>query len=102
MSTTIDDRPVEVETFVWMKVVKDLHTGKKYYSIGQVKDVPNTLLVTLCSGNGGAVFYCQTHQEAFPFRGSCASCRNEVVDVAIDASATTCSTPEIEQVSAGR
>ncbi len=101
MIATID-RPVEVETFVWMRVVKDTHTNKKYYSVGQVKDVEHTLLVTEVGSKGGAIFYCTKHQEAFPFKHHCASCLNEVVNVANDASVTGCDTPEIERETAGR
>jgi hypothetical protein len=85
MMTTIE-RPVEVETFVWMQVKKDKHTDKKYYSIGQVKDVPHTLLVTECGSNGGAIFYCLTHEEAYPFKGQCATCQNAVVETPSDSS----------------
>lgn len=97
-----NDRPVEVETFVWMRVVQDMHTKKKFYSIGQVKDIAHTLLVAEVGGLGGAIFYCTKHQEAFPFKHHCASCLNEVVDVANDASVTSCDTPEIERETAGR
>ena len=97
-----NDRPVEVETFVWMRIVQDAQTKQKYYSVGQVKDVEHTLLVTLVGGKGGAVFFCTKHNEAFPYKHHCASCLNEVVDVADDASVTSCDTPEIERTLAGR
>lgn len=85
----------EVELFVWMKKITAKNNGKQYYEIGQLKNKPGTLLVTLVDGNGGAMMFCLQHSEVYPLKGNCAECRNAVRNDATDAGATACSSPEI-------
>ena len=88
---------IEVYTFSWMKKITAKNNGKKYQMIGEVRGVEHTLLVSLVDGNGGAVMFFQTHSFAYPIKGSCEECRNAVVPVAVDASVTSCDTPEFER-----
>jgi hypothetical protein len=92
-----DQNIITVEQFTWMKSIIAKNDGHKYYMIGQVKDHADTLLVTLAGGNGGAVMFCQKHSFAYPIMGTCDECRNAPRDVATDASATTCGSPEIQR-----
>jgi hypothetical protein len=88
---------LKVETFAWMKPITAMNTGKTYYMIGQVVGMKDTLLVTEKGGNGGTVMFCQQHFFSYPIKGTCDECRNAVLPVAIEASATTCGTPEFER-----
>lgn len=88
---------INVELFTWMKRITAQNDHKDYYMIGQVAGRINTLLVTLVNGNGGAVMYCQTHGFVYPLKGKCAGCLNAPHEAPIDATATTCSTPDFER-----
>jgi len=88
---------IEVETFAWMKQITAANTGLKYYMIGQVIGKDQTLLVTPKGGNGGAVMFCLPHSFAYPIKGFCEDCRNTVLLVPIDASVTSCDTPEFQR-----
>jgi acyl CoA:acetate/3-ketoacid CoA transferase beta subunit len=88
---------VNFEAVTWMQKVIAKNNDLAYYTIGKVKDKKNTLLVTAVKGNGGAMFFCQTHDEVYPIKSRCAQCQNAVVDVPADASVTSCDTPEIQR-----
>jgi hypothetical protein len=91
----ITPKVYEVELFTWMKEIKDSSTGVTYLELGDMKDMPNVLLVTKKGGNGGAVMFCLIHRRAFQMQGKCEECRNAVVTVADEACVTSCDTPEI-------
>ena len=74
--TQITAPVVEVELFTWMKRITAKNNGKHYLMIGQLKDRPNTLLVTLEHGNGGAVMFCQIHSAVYHIMGKCSDCQN--------------------------
>jgi len=88
---------VSVEFFTWMKQVTAANNGKKYYMIGQVKDVPSTVLVTLVNGNGGAMMFCQKHSHVYPIKSKCAECQNAPIEPEADNLVTTCDKPDFER-----
>lgn len=79
--------------FNWMKPIKANNDGKTYLMIGDMQNVPDTLLVTLQHGNGSGMFMCKQHGFVYPIKGACAECQNAPRDEALEAGATACSTP---------
>lgn len=62
-----------IELVSWMKDVHDAETGQVAYVVGQVKDMQNTLAVSITK-TGGTRFFCQTHQRIFRPGESCPAC----------------------------
>jgi len=93
---TIKPRVIEYEMVSYMQVVT-ARDNKKYYTLGVMSNMKNTLAVTEVHGNGGQRFFCVEHNIAYTQHENCSECRNKVVDVPTDASVTGCYTPEIER-----
>ena len=85
------------EEYVYNQIIKATNDGKDYYIIGEMQNVPNTLLVTLVGGNGGGRFLCLKHGSVYLISEKCTDCQNAPRDEANDASVTSCDTPEIQR-----
>lgn len=90
-------RVIYYEQVAYMRIVTDSMSGKKYYTLGAVDMMTDTLAVDEVGGNGGTRFFCQQHGRAYGARDKCVECQNAVVNGDNDATATACSTPEFQR-----
>jgi len=93
----MSDKPVQVQLSVWMREHKATD-GNIYLEIGKVEGKYKTLLVTLKNGNGGALMFCEIHQQVYPIvHAACEGCRNAPREEPTEASATSCGSPEFQR-----